>query len=168
VVAEHQHGPLAGREPSDRLPDDDELLARAQVGRLGPVPAGVPGLKAQPPQQRPVPVHQHLAGVGLRMLLAAHQRPPPVDADQRLLGQLVALAPVAGQQEAEAAQPPVLAGEELGELPVLWTHASPAPRCLDTAFLKRSAPAKGSDDRCYTSEVPGRDDGPGLGGVAQR
>ena len=123
VVAEHQHGPLAGREPADGRPDDHELLVGAEVDRLGPLPAGVAGLQAQPAQQRPVPVHEHLAGVGLRVLLPAHQRPPPVDADQGLLGQLLALGPAPGQQEAQAAQPPVLADEEVGELPVLGAHA---------------------------------------------
>ena len=67
VVAEHQHRPLAGREPADGLPDHHQLLPRAEVERLDPVPAGVPGLQAQPAQQRPVPVHEHLAGVGLRV-----------------------------------------------------------------------------------------------------
>jgi hypothetical protein len=49
----------------------------------------------------------------------AHPRPHPVDADQRVLGQLLGLHPIAGQQEAQAPQPPVLSGEELAELQVL-------------------------------------------------
>jgi hypothetical protein len=37
------------------------------------------------------------------MLLPAHQGPPPVDPDQGVLGQLLPLRPVTGQQEPKPA-----------------------------------------------------------------
>ena len=48
--------------------------------------------------------------------VVAHQPPPP-EAHQRVLGELLRLGAVAGQQEPEAPQPPILSGEELAELP---------------------------------------------------
>jgi hypothetical protein len=50
-----------------------------------------------------------------RVLEPAHPGPHPVDADQRVLGQLLGLDPVAGQQEPQAPQPPVLTSEELAK-----------------------------------------------------
>src|SRR6266567_4177349 len=50
-----------------------------------------------------------------RVLEPAHPAPHPVDADQRVLGQLLGLDPVAGQQEPQAPQPPVLTSEELAK-----------------------------------------------------
>jgi hypothetical protein len=50
--------------------------------------------------------------------MPADPRPGPVGPDQGVLGQLLGLPPVAGEQVAEAAQPTVLGGEELAELQI--------------------------------------------------
>jgi hypothetical protein len=140
VVAQDQHRPLPGRQPLHRRPQHHPVLAVVgQVALLHPRPAGVPCLQQRPPQQRPVAVDQHLAGVVPGPVITADPGPHPIGPQQGLLGQVLGLGAVAGQQEAQPAQPPVLAGEELPELQIRVVHAPPFARCL----LPRSRPASG-------------------------
>jgi hypothetical protein len=103
-----------------------QAVVRAPGGEiplLRPRAAGMPGLQQGAPEQRPVAVDQHLADVGLGPVQGAHPRPRPPGPHQRLLGQVLGLGAVAGQQVAQPVQPPVLAGEELPELQLRAAHA---------------------------------------------
>jgi hypothetical protein len=75
-----------------------------------------------------VPVDQHLAGVGLGVVGLAGQPPAPPGPHQRLLGQVLGLGRVPGEQEAEPAQPLVVLGEEPPEV-LVGRHASPSRCC---------------------------------------
>src|SRR4029450_1869603 len=84
-------------------------------------PGQEPGLDAGAAQQRAAAVDQDLAGVGGRGV-GAVDHPAPPGPGQRLLGELLGLGLVAGQQQAQPAQPDVLAGEELAELDLVDGH----------------------------------------------
>ena len=73
VVAQDHDGPLAGRQPPDRRSHHQQLLPLAAVGGLHPGLAAMADLQAKPAQPRPMAVDEHLAGIGLRVLLPAHQ-----------------------------------------------------------------------------------------------
>lgn len=79
-------------------------------------------LHQRPSHQGPVPVDQHLAGVLRRVRWPAHMGPAAPDAHERVLGELLGLDTIARKQEAEPAQPPVLAGEELSKLEIVDGH----------------------------------------------
>jgi hypothetical protein len=73
-----------------------------------------------------MPVDQHLAGVGLGVVGFADQPPAPPGPHERVLGQLLRLGRVAGEQEAEPAQPLILLSEEPPEV-LVGRHASSSP-----------------------------------------
>jgi hypothetical protein len=126
-----------------------------------------PGLHYRPAQQRPVPVHQHLAGVGGRPVVAAHPRPGRPGAGHRLLGQLLGPVPVAGEQKPDPPQRPELTGEELQEVRVVVCHRPPPEVAVGRTILDQlhAVPARrvagnqaGSRGNCSTTQGrgPGR------------
>jgi hypothetical protein len=164
VEAQHDGAALAGGKPLQLRP---EQLAVATEVRLVAVlilpPAGeeVPGLHSRPAHQRAVAVEQDLAGV--RRCTVVSPQPPPggVGARHGVLGQLVGLMPVAGQQETDPSQRPILVGEEVQELPFVCGHdlhhdamrepevaASSGRRCTSPA-LRRLTGFRSFAERTY-------------------
>jgi hypothetical protein len=119
VEAEHQGGAVPDWELLQGLPQ--ELVVAAEIrliARLA-VNRGMSGLDQRAAQQRPVAVDEDPACV--RCGHAAPPQPPPGREGPRggLLGELVSLVPVTGQQEPETPQRPILIGEEVDELTIL-------------------------------------------------
>src|SRR5829696_5295288 len=141
VVAQDDGGPLARREVLEGLPQDQVVAGEvglvAVIGGAGDQGAG---LDHGPAEQGPVTVEQDLAGVGGRAVVAPDPGPDGVGAGHRVLGQLLGLVPVAGEQEPDPPQGPELGGEELQEVRVVSSHVSytrPVPSGL--RWIRRGA-----------------------------
>jgi ABC-type branched-subunit amino acid transport system ATPase component len=116
VEPQHQGMALPCRKLPQRPPEQLVFAAKIRlIGLLAALSEQVARLHHRTTKQRPVPVDQDLAGIGRRPVRPPQPPPGRIGPRERLLRQLVGLLPVAGEQQGDPPQRPILVCEEVDE-----------------------------------------------------